>query len=96
MQYSNKRILSVIIPAYNEEASLPFTLEKLADRFNENGDPIDQSLYRIIVVNNNSTDGTGKVVAEFKDRKDVPQCILVNEKEKGMGTSKDRRSKVCT
>jgi len=50
----------VILPAYNEEQALPLLLERVRDSMKENG--LD---YRVIVVNDGSSDGTARVVDEL-------------------------------
>lgn len=52
--------LSLIIPAYNEEKSLPVLLQSILDKRS-----VDCP-YELIVVNNGSTDGTEKEVLKFK------------------------------
>jgi rSAM/selenodomain-associated transferase 2 len=49
-------MVSVVIPAYNEEKALPHTLREL---FRQNGN------YEVIVVDGGSTDGTMDVIEEF-------------------------------
>ena len=62
--------ISVILPAYNEEASIGLVLKDL---------PQD-TLHEIIVVDNNSTDGTARVAAENGAR-------VVGEKRQGYGSA---------
>lgn len=50
-------LLSVVIPAHNEEKNIGRCLEELCDRF-----AIDAIPYEIIVVNDNSRDGTAEVI----------------------------------
>ena len=57
MRYSF-RMISVVIPAFNEETFLPRCLESLNNQ-DYRGD------YEIIVVDNTSTDGTARVATEF-------------------------------
>ena len=58
----------VIIPAYNEEKSIGLVLQDIPrDRVQE-----------IIVVDNNSTDSTGKVAKEFG-------ALVVKENQRGYG-----------
>jgi dolichol-phosphate mannosyltransferase len=58
---SNRRRLCywVVLPAYNEEQSLPQLLNRIAEALDEAGGP-----YRIIVVNDGSTDSTARVATE--------------------------------
>jgi glycosyltransferase involved in cell wall biosynthesis len=52
--------VSVIVPAYNEESHLAKTLESLRGQRYRN--------YELIVVDNNSTDGTNAIARRFADR----------------------------
>jgi exopolysaccharide biosynthesis polyprenyl glycosylphosphotransferase len=52
-------MISVIIPAYNAERTLPYTLRALQNQ------TIPRDLYEVIVVDDASTDGTAAVVHEF-------------------------------
>jgi glycosyltransferase involved in cell wall biosynthesis len=60
--------ISVILPAYNEEASIGLVLKDLPKDF----------IYEIIVVDNNSTDGTARVAEENGAK-------VVEEKQQGYG-----------
>lgn len=62
--------ISIIIPAYNEAKYLGACLESILKNK-------DQSLHEIIVVDNNSTDGTAELAKGFAGVK------VVHEKEKG-------------
>lgn len=55
-------ILSVVIPAYNEEGSIEETLNKLFTCLSGYGIP-----HEIIVVNDNSKDNTEQILAELKN-----------------------------
>ena len=63
--------ISVIIPAHNEEAYLPACLAALMEN-------VADQVHEIIVVDNNSTDGTRAVVERF------PRVKYVLEPEKGI------------
>lgn len=68
---SSVPVISVVIPAYNEEGSIHACLTALTNqRIN--------APYEIIVVNNNSTDRTVKIAKQFP-------VIVVQEKNKGYG-----------
>lgn len=54
-------VISVVIPAFNEEKLLPQCLESLKNQDYKDG-------YEIIIVDNGSTDNTGKVAREFGSR----------------------------
>ena len=66
----NEPELSVIIPAYNEEAFMSLTLQSL----------VEQTVLptKIVVVNDNSTDKTPEIVSEFASK--YPFITLVNKK----------------
>lgn len=60
--------LSIVIPAYNEELSLPETLQTLYAKLKEEG--ID---HEIVVVNDNSKDGTLTLLESMS--KDIPTLV---------------------
>lgn len=62
--------ISIVIPAYNEEAGLSQTIRFALDQ--------DYPNFEVIVVNNASTDQTAEIAAA------VPEIILVNEPRKGL------------
>ena len=68
---SDMVFLSVIIPTYNESENIFKLLDEICKNTNE-------SNYEILVVDDNSPDGTGKLVEEFIE-KNVPQ-ISYNKK----------------
>src|ERR1035437_9820650 len=67
--------VSVVIPAYNEEKYIGACLDSLMDQ-KEKPD-------EIIVVNNNSTDNTAKIVKKYPVR-------LINEEQQGMIPARNR------
>lgn len=56
----NDMLLSVVIPAHNEEVNLPPTVSELQDTLRREGIP-----YELILVNDCSSDGTARVIAEM-------------------------------
>lgn len=72
--------LSIIIPAYNEEARLPDSLSQI-------GDFVTRQSYatEVLVVNNNSSDRTPEIVAEFAARQ--PHLRLLHEPRQGKGAA---------
>jgi exopolysaccharide biosynthesis polyprenyl glycosylphosphotransferase len=52
-------MISIVIPAYNAEHTLPYTLRALQNQ------TISRDLYEVIVVDDASTDGTAAVAQEF-------------------------------
>ena len=53
--------ISVVIPAYNEEQSLPATLNSLVNQKTKYD-------FEVIIVDNNSTDNTGKVAKSYENK----------------------------
>ena len=53
-------LTSILIPARNEEKNLPFTIGRIQKKLNPKG-----INYEILIVNDNSTDGTKKIVEEL-------------------------------
>ena len=68
--------ISVLIPAYNEEGYLGACLESLRS--------LNYPDLEIIVANNNSTDRTCEIAAEF------PGVIIVNETKKGPNAARQK------
>lgn len=76
MMIREKPEVSVVIPAYNEEKYLPGCLESLRKQ------EFDMNKVEIIVVDNNSTDGTAKVAGKYGVR-------LLRESRKGIGFARN-------
>jgi dolichyl-phosphate beta-glucosyltransferase len=71
-------LLSIVIPAFNEEDRLPATLSRVAEFAAGQRYGVE-----IIVVDNASTDGTGQIVEDFASR--YPFVRLLQEKRRGKG-----------
>lgn len=73
--------LSVVVPAYNEEARLPRTLDRIRDYLHR-AHPSSE----IVVVDDGSSDRTADVVRSFEEK--TPEVRLVlNERNRGKGYS---------
>lgn len=71
--------LSVVIPAYNEEKSLPDTLNSIYDKLNGENVP-----HEIFVVNDNSKDGTLRLLESMQ--KSIPTLVFhTNTGKNGFG-----------
>jgi glycosyltransferase involved in cell wall biosynthesis len=70
--------LSLIIPAYNEQNRLPATLEQVVNF-------LEDQAYRseVLIVNNNSTDGTGEIIQDYADRYPFLKGLFEAEPGKG-------------
>jgi dolichyl-phosphate beta-glucosyltransferase len=75
--------LSVVVPAYNEEAAIADTVRALRDWLEAYGEP-----WEILVVDNASEDRTAAVVEELADGERVR--LLRNERNRGKGYSMRR------
>lgn len=73
MQPKNNLSVSIVIPAYNEEKTLPRTLDSLRkQRFKDN--------FEVIVVDNNSTDQTAQIAYTYRDNLNIK---VIREEKKG-------------
>jgi hypothetical protein len=57
----------VIVPARNEEASLPASLDALAYQVGEEGQPLDPDSFEILLLLNNCTDSSAAVAHHWRD-----------------------------
>ena len=71
-------MILVLLPAYNEEKSLPALLPKLASTLGKIGHP-----YRIIVGDDGSTDRTGALLLEYQ--RTLPVEVLEHKINRGLG-----------
>jgi len=71
-------MISVVIPAYNEEKNIKNCLCSLADQQTD-------KKFRVIVVDNNSTDKTGQIAKSFSKILDI---TVIFEKQKGRGAAR--------
>lgn len=78
------RKLSIIIPAYNEEKFILGTLNSLARQTDNLDKPLSREFYQVVIVNNNSTDDTVKVIEKFAHEHKNLNCFIINEKEKSV------------
>jgi dolichol-phosphate mannosyltransferase len=69
------------LPAYNEEATLPRLLLAIREAMDEN-----QIAYRVIVVNDGSTDATAKVVRDMAAH-EMPLTLVDHDHNRGLGES---------
>lgn len=75
----NTLLLTVLIPARNEEQNIERTLTEMADALRTKGVP-----FELLVVDDNSTDRTGEVVESLGTR--IPEIRLVrNDPPNGLG-----------
>ncbi|KAB2876311.1 MAG: glycosyltransferase family 2 protein [Ideonella sp.] len=76
-------MIVVLLPAYNEEASLPRLMPKLREVLDRQGEP-----YRIVTCNDGSRDGTREVLQQMIEQ--YPLEVLTHKINRGLGeTSRD-------
>lgn len=73
-------LLSIVIPAYNEERRLPESLTKVADFIAQQSYPIE-----VVIVDNNSKDRTGEIAKEFA--RSFPYARALFEPRQGKGAA---------
>ena len=71
-------MVSIVIPAYNEESNIGKTLDSLVKQKNT-------PEFEVIVVNNNSTDHTAQVALKYKSKLNLK---VINEPRKGRGKAR--------
>ncbi|MFQ6116157.1 MAG: glycosyltransferase, partial [bacterium] len=69
----NFKLLSVVVPAYNEEKRFPYLRQRLSTFFEQN-----KCQHEIIVVNNGSSDKTAELIKEWQENDS--SIVLVNIK----------------
>lgn len=72
--------LSIIIPAYNEEQRLPYTLEQIFSFLKEQSYQAE-----VLVIENGSTDRTYQIATGFAQR--YPNLRVLQEKQRGKGNA---------
>jgi glycosyltransferase involved in cell wall biosynthesis len=72
--------LTVVVPVYNEAAGIRSTLEALAGQRDRDFD--------VVFVDNNSTDDSAAVIADFAAERDLPWRVVL-ESQKGTGAAAD-------
>jgi dolichol-phosphate mannosyltransferase len=70
----------VVLPAYNEEANIGKLLDRIQEAMEESG-----LLYRVIVVNDGSSDRTGSILDEYAAR--IPLQVANHAANQGLGTT---------
>lgn len=76
-------IISVIIPAYNEENYISRALNSLMAQ------TLDKSFFELIIIDDNSTDKTREIVKKSLNGSNVNYKLLKNEKRRGVSYSRN-------
>ncbi len=78
------KLLTIVIPAYNESANITNTLESLYYQYDTSNELYPREHYQIVLVNNCSTDNTIELVNNYaKNHKDL-KIDVINEGIKGV------------
>ena len=67
-------MIHILLPAYNEELSLPKLLPKIKDELTES-----KREFRILVVNDGSSDQTPEILGKFKNEAGYRLEVLTHE-----------------
>jgi glycosyltransferase involved in cell wall biosynthesis len=78
-----KLLVSLIIPAYNDEATIERCLQSVADQV------ADDNAIEIVVVNDGSTDCTAERINAFSDRHPDMRMVLVNQPNGGVSDARN-------
>lgn len=82
--------LSFVVPCYNEEEIIGYTLHRLRSAFEKAGHSLE-----LVVVDNGSSDNTGKIIREFADKNAGVICHRV-EVNQGYGFGVLNGLPLCT
>ena len=80
--------LSIVVPAYNESATMATILDRLVDK------RIDGMEREIIVVESNSTDGTREIAEDFESRGLIR--LIKEDRPRGKGHATRKGLQACT
>lgn len=79
--------MSVVLPVYNEARELPAVLDSLYAQRGPDG-PLDKSLYEVVLVDNNCTDGTVRAARRFASAHPDLAVHVVPEPEQGVACAR--------
>lgn len=74
--------LSIVLPCLNEEKAVKFCLDSITETIQKNNLSAE-----IIIVDNNSTDDSAKIIKEYQKNNPTINLILVEEKVRGYGSA---------
>ena len=75
--------VDIVVPFYNEESVLGRLCEDFILQVGQQGHPLSKGTFRIIAVNNASTDSSVEVLNHYIESKKLPM-VIINESEKGV------------
>jgi dolichyl-phosphate beta-glucosyltransferase len=80
VSHNHRPLLSIVIPAYNEEVRLPESLKLIVEFTAQQTYPVE-----VVVVDNNSKDQTNAIAQKFAT--DFPYIRVLSEKTQGKGAA---------
>lgn len=84
--------IDLVIPAYNEAGVLPALYANLAAQVDGEGRPLHRGSWRLVLVDNASTDGTAEVAERLARDPAHPETAVLLEPEKGVVPARIRGS----
>src|SRR5262249_23241018 len=75
-------LIDLVMPVYNEEAELPAVLSSLAHQVDGSGAPIGRRSFRIIAVNNASSDRSKDILLAWASKPTGPELVVRDEPRK--------------
>lgn len=83
-------IACIVIPAHNEAGNIPALIDSFNSQVFSAGSGLAPDMFEVVIVDNNSTDDTGKIIAEYiKETGSIFKIRVVTvhfpDKEKGAG-----------
>ena len=73
-------MIYLLLPAFNEEASIPKLLPKIKAEFDQRDEE-----YEIVVVNDGSFDTTGELLEDYLDNPSYPLQVITHPINRGLG-----------
>jgi GT2 family glycosyltransferase len=80
-------VMSVVLPVYDEAGNIEAVLRSLLDQRDDRG-PLDRRTYEVILVDNNSTDGTGLIARKFAAENPSLAIHVIEEPEQGVSCAR--------
>ena len=80
-------VMSVVLPVYDEAGTIEAVLRSMLDQRDDRG-PLDRRTYEVVVVDNNSTDGTGRIARKFAEENPTLAVHVIEEPEQGVSCAR--------
>ena len=80
-------VIDLVMPVYNEQSVLPQVLASLANQVDSDGALLPRGAFRIIAVDNASTDRSREALESWRG---TPELVIVAEPEKGVVAARAR------